>query len=425
MVIDKDFIITSPVKISGEVVVNANIVVKETGSLHIENATLYFNDDCGIVAEGLVNASNSTFDAKSLTWKKITFKQKSASLSFMKNCVILNGAGIDIEVSTSDITIDNCTFVNCTKEWGGAISSSGESILIKNCKIHDCHAIQTGGAVYMLDGTRIENSIIKNCKARQGAGIQMDLRDNYQYLPMAHNCIIENCESINNGGAINISKNGEVNACEINNCKAKKGGGISIDNSGEIKFCKINNSIAEWAGGGIYCAVISHDKFFIKDSVIYGCTANNEGGGIAINSSGKIFFSGVEIINCNADYGGGMMIGCNTDVQSLGTTQIKHCKSRNRGCSNAVIFKPSDGYSKLNNCLFIDCIDNNDEFLLNLNHEGYYGFAEINNCKAYNYMPNGDIKKYDIKIASRNASHFYINEQRLKDRIDNFVVVKR
>lgn len=64
--IDNELIITSKLTMSGEILVNRNIVVEENGHLIIRGAKLYFDEGCEICAKGLFEAINSIFDAKRL-----------------------------------------------------------------------------------------------------------------------------------------------------------------------------------------------------------------------------------------------------------------------------------------------------------------------------------------------------------------------
>ena len=377
--IDNELIISTKLTMSGEIIVNGNIVVKENAHLTIRGATLYFSQDCGIVCEGLFEAINSTFDAKGLTWGEICIEETHSSNSIMKNCSILNGKGLRI-LNTSNIVIDSCTFNGCKDKNHGGIVSSGENITIRNCKILDCESeVAEGGGIFAGNGTSVEKCTIENCKASRGGGL-------YAY-------------------------NGLVKECIIKDCKAKYGAGIEIEGNGKIINCKISQCVAEYNGGGIRSSLSSEDSLFIESSTISKCTSRT-GGGMSIDSKGIVLFDNVEIIECNAAEGGGMSVGLGADVQSSSPTKIIRCKSQSNilgkkeSKSNAMVLEPSDGSLKVDNFLFIDCIedmDSNEEHLLELSSM-YGGYAEVNNCKAYNTLSDGSIQEYKIEDFSMYPS---------------------
>lgn len=377
--IDNELIITTKLTMSGEIIVNGNIIVKENAHLIIRGATLYFGQDCGIVCEGLFEAISSTFDAKGLTWGEICIAETHSSNSIMKNCSIFNGKGLRI-LNTSNIVIDSCTFNGCKDKNHGGIVSTGKNITIRNCKILDCISeVTEGGGIFAGTGTSVEKCTIENCKASHGGGL-------YVYNGLAKECIIKDC-------------------------KAKYGAGIEIEGNGKIINCKISQCVAEYNGGGIRSSFSSEDSLFIESSTISKCTSRT-GGGMSIDSKGIVLFDNVKIIECNADEGSGMSVGSGADLQSSSPTKIIRCKSKSNilgekeSKSNAMVLEPSDGSLKVDNFLFIDCIEDmnsNEEYLLDLSSSNG-GYAEVNNCKAYNTLSDGSIQEYKIEDFSMYPS---------------------
>ncbi len=423
--INEELIIVSNVEITGEVIVNKNIIIKPGGLLTITSATLYFDEDCGILVEGTLEAINTTFDSKRLKWGEIIFREMSSSHSLMKNCTITNSTGISIEETTSLITIDGCNISECGSELRGGISSHGTNITIRNCTISDCKGA-LGGGLFIVDSTKVEKCKIENCSARKGAGVyMMSYLSSHDNAPSLYKCTINNCKSEEYGGGIFAGNGAQIDDCKISNCYAGyKGGGIHVEYGGNIREttlenCLITDCTAGRQGGGIASSLNTKDRVYLKSLVVRNCKAK-DGGGIDIDSKGKVYFKDIEIVDCKAEDGGGMLVGCGAEVISSTPTKIISCESDDFNSSNALLLKPNDGQAQVDNFELINCIDavhTEDvyKYLICAFNEGYEGSADVTNCRAYNVTKDGDIQECDIKKFSHSRSYTWlsVNDERI------------
>jgi len=94
----------------------------------------------------------------------------------LKNIVFANALSSDdggaILSYTSNIEIDNCSFINNAADYGGAICSYNTNIEIDNCSFINNAAGDDGGAIYAeYTYLSIDNSLFLNNSADSGAAI--------------------------------------------------------------------------------------------------------------------------------------------------------------------------------------------------------------------------------------------------------------
>lgn len=180
--------------------------------------------------------------------------------------------------------------------------------------------------------------------------------------------------------------------CIIQDCKSgENGGGIYME-GGKIKDSTIDRCAAESSGGGI--SISSGHELRIASSTISGCSSNY-GGGLNIESSKNILLNDVEIIECTAKkYGSGMSLKYETNVKSTIPSKIIRCKQ-----NNSIYAHASDCEITLDNLVLIDCIEDLNSKSERLMHvyDSEEGWIGIDNCIAYNTLPNGDIEEYNIE----------------------------
>ena len=188
------------------------------------------------------------------------------SFSTFKNDISIMGHGGSIAAEhVGNVTIDNCSFINCTAANGGSVSVKTESFIIANKSLFDnSFSNSSGGSLY------ISKSILRN-----------------------FNLVIKSSQS-DLGGGIFVSDSSEITMKEFHliRNKAEKSGGTVYCSEIIFEEGKVELSDANLAGG----AVFSEHCQVTFDSVTF---ANNTAGisGGAIHSES----STVDIHNCKAE----------------------------------------------------------------------------------------------------------------------------
>ena len=205
---------------------------------------------------------------------------------------------------TNNITVTNSMFINCSaKEYsGGAIDWSSPNGLLENCTFINCSADYGGSIGYETYNTKVNNiTIINPTSTNYGAGIyigEVTLRgSNAKTTLYAYNSILTNIKinganvSDGNGGAIyidEVSRNIKLSNFSINNSYALNGGAVFILGSAvEISESNFTNNTALY-GGAIYNNVSSFSEpvvlsnnLFITNGAVY------DGGAVYSNSYGS------------------------------------------------------------------------------------------------------------------------------------------
>lgn len=325
--IDEDLVITEKVTITGEVIVNKSIIVKENGHLIIRSAELYFGDECGIICEGLFEALNSTFDAKRLEWRNIIITGDGSSGSYFKNCNIKNSQGSIKDLQNLRDKYGLKYDQSSREDMGGALTLNSD-VIVDNCQITDCYGY-FGGGIYAVKNSVIKNCTISNCKAGNGGGIFLKGSD-----VTIENIILKECTAGLGGGLFYFTlsygaklkiKNIVITKCKANFGKNTRGGGMYLegrDSNITVENCKIEECSAEDDGGGIYAKRVS---IKINDSKILKCKATGYGGGLCVGWAYLESNQYLEIIECSAKNGG------------------------------SGVYATIEGESQIENCTFIDC----------------------------------------------------------------------
>ena len=250
----------------------------------VENVTLIgFNID---VEGGTFYAKNTVIrDATAIpTYTEATDLVNSASNSF--------GGAIKAYKSESNsplISLENCTLVNNTGEYGGAIHSTGGRLIIKRSNFFNNYAYNYGGAIVALYGcsVEIENSNFTNDYSINDAGgafylLKSQLKASNLYVSnssstfgaaitaLDSNIALTHFTAENNtakyeGGAVYALYNSVsfIDSVFRDN-HARNGGAIFAD---ELKFFELENNqflrnTASQFGGAVHSMMNSIDKIF-------------------------------------------------------------------------------------------------------------------------------------------------------------------
>ncbi len=190
-----------------------------------------------------------------------------------------NNEGHVFDVNKGTVTIQNGTITGGSDEKGGGIVlNEGATLTTNNLNITNCRAKEDGGAIYIIGNGELEmtGGKISGNTAKSG------------------------------GGGISIgSENGTatLTGVTIENNTASKWGGGGLNNKGTatLKGCTIQNNSAGNEGGGIY----NGDRNLVLDNcTVTGNTASGSGGG-GICCYGTVNISNSSSISNNTSIDGG------------------------------------------------------------------------------------------------------------------------
>jgi hypothetical protein len=258
-----------------------------------------------------------------------TMRSVSTGLSFtnMTNSTLYsNSALIDnftMGNNGNPITISN---INGSSITNNALDTAGfkinaTSTIITNCNFSDCDFNNSNQANNGLQITGNTNLTISNCSFYNMTGRGPPLiitgtssRTINYYLT---DCTFNLCTaSIGIGGAISIDNRSNIVHSNLNiqNCTSSNGGALSLSacnvqlqSSGIIS--RIIDCTALNNGGAIYYnRAYANTTDTLDGFEILNCTANTRGGGIYMYGGSIPIFTNLTIINCYAEFGGGIYI---------------------------------------------------------------------------------------------------------------------
>lgn len=224
-------------------------------------------------------------------------------------------------------TLYNCTFLNNSAMYGGAIYLPYGELSLSNCKFINNSAHWFGGAIASDKDSKI--SVVGT--------------------------VFENCRSVDDaGGAIYaFSTDLEVRDSTFNNCSANFAGAIcSLNSEILISYSNFTNNLARYEGGAVYKmygsgtviksnftknaalnggALFSDNctSFEIKNSEFASNAATGFGGAIFFNANPKLTVDGVTFTDNKASYNANMLNQSNFSpiVSSTNNYSLFVCKS--------------------------------------------------------------------------------------------------
>ena len=184
-------------------------------------------------------------------------------------------------------TIVNCSFINNTAtQWGGALGSSQNNLIVENCefinnKAKQGAAFMVGGITHGLDGiTEGHNNIMKNCYfynntgSEEGGAVHM-WGDNSSAI----NCTFKDNYAVNGKGAAIYVKgeNATIIESEFYDHESEMGTVYILGKNAEIINSTFENNTASKGGDGAY---IEGDNSYIENSTFVNNNATEQGGAL-------------------------------------------------------------------------------------------------------------------------------------------------
>ena len=195
-------------------------------------------------------------------------------------------------IYVSDISLDNCTFINNTAGYGGAICIYQGYLNISNSRFIDNSAYSYGGAIAALDDAevRINNTRFANDKSLKDAGGAIYLLNSHLW---SNNLTIVNCSAIFGGAITSLNSNIDLKYLNAtNNSAGYRGGSIyQMYNKASITYCSFINNVA-YDGGAI----------FADDLEIFNLAYNTFEENKALSTAGAVYSLMVSDFNENNNY---------------------------------------------------------------------------------------------------------------------------
>lgn len=251
---------------------NTNSVLTSMGTLNLHNLTLL---DVSIINYGTLNATN------------VTFKNSIAYLKYSQATDIVNSASNSFggaiycpsyQDLTANVYIENCTFINNTAEYGGAVYMEGGNLNILNSLFLDNYAYNFGGAVACDYNSRItiEKSKFINSRSVNDAGGALYLKDSKL---TANDVSIDNSNATFGAAITSLSSTVTINRLNFSNNQAKYEGGAIYQFYGSLTLRNsnlINNSAKN--GGALF--IDNTTSSILYQNIFTNNTAFSHGGAV-------------------------------------------------------------------------------------------------------------------------------------------------
>lgn len=183
---------------------------------------------------------------------------------------------------------------------GAGVLVEDGSLLVEGCRIDDCEATGSGGAIHAIAGrVDIRESTIDACIAGgDGGGVNA-----LDAIVSIESSIVTRCTAVGDGGG--ISARGDSSTfldVRIEQCSARRGGAVRVA-SGllDMRYSTLRVNTSDLSGGGIDVG----GTMLIEDSLLNGNTTGGIGGAISLRGTTAAEMRQVEITeNVAGDRGG-------------------------------------------------------------------------------------------------------------------------
>ena len=246
--------------------------IKSDSAIHLASGEYNLTSDIsreklsfyGISAQDtILNGNGYTLTSNDLTFTNITLRNikivSNAAFSISANNTVFrdcdssdNHGGVIRCDNAASMTFTNCSFLNNSAIYGGAIYSSQGSVNISNCTFEN-NSARYGGAIYIGETYfQCYDSIFRNNVASMLGGAVIS--DNCKSLEF-NNASFENNRAGFEGGAIySIFGVSFIFNSSFTNNSANAGGALFIDTNQEVNITgnKFRNNRAYYSAGAIY-----------------------------------------------------------------------------------------------------------------------------------------------------------------------------
>lgn len=312
-----------------------------------EKEIFYVGDEEQILfAEGnaetirIAAGRSETWDARTLSNVTVIVEENAVlaitgGVTISGNVVITGGGAIQRGNAAAYFTVSsdgNLTLGNVTVD-GGSVSSgesmiqveSGKLTVDDGCVIQNCITSGNGGAIYLNKANAVLNrAIIQNCTASsEGGAIYMYTSTVDIHGTKFENCCVGQAASSDHGGALYI----------CNGCKVDINGAV-------FENCSARGSGIRSAGGAFYA--YAGNTIDIRDTLIENCSAGTQGGAFICASNNVVnVYSGIfrnnrttSTSDVHGNVGGGCMYNCMGTLNIYGGSFLNNYAINKGGCIN-------------------------------------------------------------------------------------------
>ena len=215
-----------------------------------------------------------------------------------------------VEWIGSNGKMENCTFINNSAIYGGAVDWTGINGLLINCTFIN-NTAENGGALYWygLEGT-IAQCIFSNNTAEIGGAVYISGRN----VKLNSSKFEINFADDIGGAVYSDGQNFDLSKCDFINNSALDGGAVyttSYENL--IDSCNFIDNTADERAGALYLA---SDNNNVTDSIFTNNHANS-GGAIYSDVKDNLFLSNSKFSKNSAEeYGGAIMVNENANIDN-------------------------------------------------------------------------------------------------------------
>ncbi|NQS97548.1 MAG: right-handed parallel beta-helix repeat-containing protein [candidate division Zixibacteria bacterium] len=291
-------------------IVEGDIWVEEGDSLVIEaGAILLFDGSFSLTISGKLSAVGAEADSIYFVpntgvhyFSGLVIDSTGENDNRLAYCYISEAFGTGIDCYSSTLNLENCTIVECSGTYGGALYGNNSILNIDDCLVKNNVAAQRGGGLYCTNNSQltITGSTFKADSANMGGGICV-----WNSKWQIDGCIIDSNYAFNN-----LSGN------------SGKGGGIytfSGDSTSYIRNCRISNNSARGnynqysaIAGGLYCGTYKttiQRCLFANNSSLEASYNFAGGGAILISNTDSVVVANCTFNgNSSVGYAGGVFI---------------------------------------------------------------------------------------------------------------------
>ena len=251
---------------------------------------------------------------------------------------IFSKGALKVEGKTSKSGDKSIRFENCTGRWGGAVSSQGTDMTVKNASFTDCSSQSEGGAVYHDNEgnytTTVSGCVFTRCNDTTTSSAYGGAIGSKAMTLIVEHCRFVDCYANSNGGAINHGCN-----------KSNRGVTILTDN-------QFNNCYANSSGGAVYSQA---KQVSITGNTFVDCWANSDGGALHIkNNPADIEITDCGFENCYSQSGAGGVLECQAMTLEVTDTTFDNCHSLGDGGGIRDLNTNSGTELTLRGCTFKD-----------------------------------------------------------------------
>ena len=252
-------------------IIECDYALVVSGNFNLRNVTLI---NTPIISKGVLNASNTIF--------------KDSTALNSDSYGNTYGGAISSSSNRYSVILNNCTFINNTAQYGGAVSMKGGSLEISDCLFINNTAYNYGGAItaFAYDTSKPKVKI--------------------------RNSVFVNSSSLNDaGGAIYLrSVSFTADEVTIESSKATFGSAITLLNSySRLSNLHLNGNVAKYDGGAVY---LMYGNLTLENSSFTNNRAN-KGGAFFIDGSYYFFISNNTFRNNTADFCAGAFYSVSND----------------------------------------------------------------------------------------------------------------